>query len=83
MRALPEAVERLEPPPELRERLMAEVLADAAAERRRAGRAGGAPARAAWRRLGSARGWRPLAGLAALALVVAAVAGYVDRRRRL
>ncbi len=84
VQALPEGVERLQPPPELRERLMAEVLADLADLRGE-----GAPEpeptpgwrdrlAAAWRRLGSGPlGWRPLAGLAALALVVAAVAGYV------
>jgi anti-sigma-K factor RskA len=72
--ALPETVERRRPPPALRERLLAEVRAEAlpqaepekAAPRRRfAGLLGG-------------RGltWRPLAGLAALALVVVAFAGY-------
>jgi anti-sigma-K factor RskA len=74
--ALAEAVPRQEPPPALRERLLDEVQADA--------RAGGASsesgaaglrARIAGWRLGSLT-WKPLAGLAAVVLVVAAVAGY-------
>lgn len=72
---LPETVEPLEPPPGLRRRLLAEVRADAAPARREAdGR----------RRLGDRLrdihlgplGRRPLAALAALALVVVAIAGY-------
>jgi anti-sigma-K factor RskA len=64
---LPESVERLEPPRELRGRLMEQVRSEAepaAAPRRARGR--------------GIRGWslRPVAGLAALALVVAAVAAY-------
>jgi anti-sigma factor RsiW len=82
MQALPETVERLEPPRQLRERLMGEVRADAAAAR--GGAADGA-ARRGWRqRLAGIGRWagdgplglRPLAGLAAAALVVAAIAGY-------
>lgn len=69
VRSLPESVERLEPPRQLRRRLMEEVRDDA-----RAAPATGvghrSPSRA--RRLG----WRPLAGLAAAALVVVAFAGY-------
>lgn len=72
--ALPETVERRRPPAQLRERLMAEVRAEALPQtetpspesrRRFAGLLGG-------------RGltWRPLAGLAALALVVVAFASY-------
>ena len=64
---LPESVQRVEPPPQLRE----------TADRRRSARrprAPRAPSRA--RRCGSALGLRPVAGLAALVLVVAAVAGY-------
>lgn len=74
---LPEAVERLAPPPQLRERLMADVRADAGAA---------APPRSAARgargwlgRLipgSGSLGWRPLAGLAALALVLVAFVGY-------
>jgi anti-sigma-K factor RskA len=83
--ALPEAAERLEPPPRLRERLLTEVRADAAGERRRsdAERYGAAApglfARAsAWLRgLGSGpMGRRPVAGVAAAVLVVAVVAGF-------
>lgn len=62
--ALPESVERVEPAPALRARLMAEVEADArpAAEPRRS--------RLRWRLL------RPAIGFAALALLVAAVLAY-------
>lgn len=83
MQALPESVERVEPPPQLRDRLMAEVLADVADVREETepeGERGGLGQRfaAAWRRLGEGpHGLRPLAGLAALALVIAAVAGYL------
>jgi anti-sigma-K factor RskA len=89
MQALPESSERLQPPPELRERLMAEVRADLASSESGAAeeRAGGGEdgrARGGWRqRLGALwrgegpRGLRPAVGLAALLLVVAAVAGYV------
>jgi anti-sigma-K factor RskA len=73
---LPETVERLEPPPELRQRLFAEVRADTAS--------GGAREAGGLRRLGirlhrrrrGSVGWRPLAALAAMALVAAAIAGY-------
>jgi anti-sigma-K factor RskA len=84
VQALPEAAERLEPPPELRARVMAEVRADAG-ERVRpdGGRYGeaepGFPQRASrWLRgLGSGpMGLRPIAGVAAAVLVVAVVAGY-------
>jgi anti-sigma-K factor RskA len=64
---LPESVPPVEPSPELRARLLAEVEADAARPAPAA-----APARRG-RRLFS--GWRPVAGLASLALI-AAVAGY-------
>jgi anti-sigma-K factor RskA len=76
IRSLPESVERVEPPRELRERLMEEVRVDA----RAAEAAATASDRARPRPPGWARrlrlGWRPLAGLAALALVAVAVAGY-------
>lgn len=64
---LPESVERLEPPLELRGRLIEQVRSEAEAAT--------APHRARGRGI---RGWslRPLAGLAALALIVAAVAAY-------
>jgi len=63
---LPEAVERLEAPPQLRETLMAEVLEDV---REAEGRA--APRRS-WRQ------WllKPAMGLAVVALLVAGVVGY-------
>jgi anti-sigma-K factor RskA len=69
---LGESVEQLEPPPELRERVLAEVRADA--ERSRAGReAGERPRRP--------RGWRGVmlrpAIAVGLAIVIAAVGGYV------
>ena len=83
--ALPEAVGRLEPPRQLRERVMSEVRADAAGERRRSdaeryGEAapGWAARASAWLRgLGSGpMGLRPIAGVAAAVLVVAVVAGF-------
>jgi anti-sigma-K factor RskA len=66
---LPESVERVEAPPELRGRLMEQVRSEAPAV--------GAPASHRTRRW-SVGGWslRPVAGLAALVLVVAAVAAY-------
>ncbi len=78
--ALPESVERLEPPRDLRERVMAEVRFDAAPEDAPAGEpATGLFGRAgAWlRELGSGpMGLRPVVGFAAAVLVVAAVAGF-------
>jgi anti-sigma-K factor RskA len=63
---LPEAVERQEPPPRLREALMAEVQEDVREAESRP-----APARS-W------RGWllKPAMGLAVVALLVAGVLGY-------
>lgn len=74
-RTLPESVERVEPPRELRRRLMGEVRADA-----RTSSAGADSARVrtpGWlRRLRSGSlGWQPLAGLA-VALAAVAVVGY-------
>lgn len=65
LQVLPEAVERHQPPPQLREALMAEVREDAAAAER--------PAPAAPRRR-----WllKPAVGFAVLALLVAGVVGY-------
>jgi anti-sigma-K factor RskA len=81
--ALPEGVERLEPPRELRQRLMAEVRADVgegAAVRgdSRAAKPGLLDRASAWiRDLGSGpMGLRPVAGVAVAALVVVAVAGF-------
>jgi anti-sigma-K factor RskA len=79
VQALPEAVERLQPPRELRSRVMAEVRADA----RQAGIAASAGSgighrAAAWLRgLGSGpMGLRPVVGFAVAVLIVAAVGGY-------
>jgi anti-sigma-K factor RskA len=63
---LPEAVDPLEPPPELRTRIMGEVEASAGAERPAVQRGYG-------KRL---LGLRPAIGLAVLTLAVAAIAGY-------
>jgi len=92
VRALPEAVERQAPPPELRRRLMAEVRSDAAAEEERGGAAETRGARGEERReparshvgLGEwLRGlnvggltWKPLAGLALVVLAIAGGIGY-------
>jgi anti-sigma-K factor RskA len=66
---LPESVEKVEPPAQLRSRIMGEVEADAG--RKRSGiRLGGRM---------RALGLRPAVGLAALALLVAGVAGYTIR----
>jgi anti-sigma-K factor RskA len=69
VQVLPETVERLEAPAALRGRLMEQVRSEAA------GRRDAAPPRPAPRRFGL----RPLAGLAALALIVAAIGGYAIR----
>jgi anti-sigma-K factor RskA len=70
VQTLPESVERAEPPPQLREALMAEVRADArqvreetASERR--------PSTRSWRWL-----LKPAAGFAVVALLVAGAVGY-------
>jgi anti-sigma-K factor RskA len=80
VQALPESVERVEPPRELRSRVMSEVRADARqAGADRASAEGGAWHRtAAWLRgLGSGpMGLRPVAGVALAVLVVAAIAGF-------
>jgi anti-sigma-K factor RskA len=70
VQVLPETVERVETPPALRERLMEQVRSEAEGTR-----AGSATRRSLRRRLGL----RPLAGLAVLALVLAAIAGYAIR----
>jgi anti-sigma-K factor RskA len=80
VRMLPEEVERVEPPAPLRERVMAEVRADAAEagagaaepETRTERKSGGWFSRLG----GGAYGWRPLAGLAVMALALVAVTGY-------
>jgi anti-sigma-K factor RskA len=68
-RLLPETVDRVEPPPELRARIMGEVEADAEPK----------PARSRFAWKGRALVLRPAAGLAVLALLVAAIAGYAIR----
>jgi anti-sigma-K factor RskA len=82
--ALPEAVAQQAPPPALRERLMTEVRADAAAhakQAKREERRERAEARSGfgeWLRGLHVGGltWKPLAGMAAVILVVAAGIGY-------
>jgi anti-sigma-K factor RskA len=81
--ALPEGIERLQPPRELRSRLMAEVRTDggegaAARGDSRAVKPGLLERAFAWvRDLGSGpMGLRPVAGVAVAALVVVAVAGF-------
>lgn len=64
--ALPEAVERVEPPPQLRARLIAGIEAEAAGAEPAPGPR---PRRRRWL-------LRPAVGFAALALIVAAVLGY-------
>lgn len=84
VRALPEAVERQEPPPAVKQRLMAEVRADAAAAERlerteeRRERAESRPGLGEWLRGLNVGGltWKPLAGLALVILVVAGGIGY-------
>jgi hypothetical protein len=84
VQALPEAVERQAPPPELKQRLMAEVRADAAAEERqtrteeRRERAASRLGIGEWLRGLNIGGltWKPLAGLALAILVIAGGVGY-------
>lgn len=71
VQTLPESVEAAEPPVGLRARIMAEVEADVDAKRERA--------TAGFRRQRRFPAWRPLAGLAVVALLAAAVAGYAIR----
>ena len=73
VRSLPESVERLEPPRELRQRLMEEVRDDAT---RAPAAAAGDRARPRARRGLASLGWRPLAGLALALVALAVVAGY-------
>ena len=71
--ALPETVARVQPPPELRQRLLAEVREDA---RRAAGGASERRGALDWLRDVARPHWRPLAAGAAVLLIVAAVVGY-------
>ncbi len=80
VRTLPEAVEQQAPSPELKQRLMAEVREDAAAENWRAGAAdrGERGRFGEWLRglrLGGLT-WKPLTGLAVVILLVAGGIGY-------
>jgi anti-sigma-K factor RskA len=76
--ALPESVERLQPPKGVRDRVMAEVRADAKRAAAAESEAEGFRRRSGWlARLGSGRyGWRPAIALAAVALLVVAFVGY-------
>jgi anti-sigma-K factor RskA len=71
---LPESVAQLDPPPQLRERLLAEVRSDAA----QSGASAPAQGRRRPARQGFLRGFllRPATGLAAVALIAAGVGGY-------
>ncbi|MFL5874245.1 MAG: anti-sigma factor domain-containing protein [Solirubrobacterales bacterium] len=69
LNVLPESVQRQEPPKRLRQSLMAEVRAEARAER-------SSPEPSRWRGLWQARGLRVATGFAVVALVAAAVVGY-------
>jgi len=71
--ALPETASRMQPPPELRVRLLADVREDA---RRAAGAAGARPGLLERLRDFAGPRWRPLAAGAAVLLIVAAVVGY-------
>ena len=76
MQAIPESIERVEPPSALRDRVMAEVREDAEARAEKASIGSG---RKRFGGIGSF-GLRPAAGLAAVVLImVAAVAGYAIR----
>jgi anti-sigma-K factor RskA len=76
VQGLPEAVERVEPPPQLRARVMADARRSGAVTASGEGELGHRAA--AWlRNLGSGpMGLRPVVGFAAAVLVVAAVAGF-------
>ncbi len=76
-RSLPESVERREPPRELRRKLMEEVRTDARASAAAPGGTARRPSPGWARRVHFGRlGWRPAAGLAAVALAAVAVTGY-------
>jgi anti-sigma factor RsiW len=78
VQVLPEAVPSVEPPAELRERLLAEIGADADVAPAAEPKSGPLARAGAWlRELGSGpMGLRPVVGFAAAILVVAAVAGF-------
>ena len=75
VQVLPESVERVKAPRQVRESVMSEVRADAKRSRRAA--KGGLLARLHLRQPGSGSlAWRPIAALAAVALAVVAIGGY-------
>ena len=81
VQALPDSVERLEPPRELRSRILAEVRSDATRATRQSGTRHGSRFDLGRRRYARLRGSgyisrRPALGFAAVALIVAAVVGY-------
>jgi Anti-sigma-K factor rskA/Putative zinc-finger len=85
VRALPEAVEQQTPPPALKARLMEEVRADVAAEAAQAKQDERRERAASRQSLGEwiapikigGLSWKPLAGIAAVILIVAAGVGYL------
>lgn len=75
LQVLPESVERIEPPKSLRDRLMAEVRADAKQTRASEPEAEGSRRWLSW--LGSGPyGWKPAVAVAMVALLVVAFVGY-------
>ncbi len=77
VRALPESVERREAPKELRERLMAEVRAEARHAATGVSETGGSRQLGGWLAwLGAGGNWKPAAALAALVLLAVAFVGY-------
>jgi anti-sigma-K factor RskA len=74
--ALPETVERVEPSPQLRARLLAEVREDARRTRAATAPDPKRPGLLAWLRGVAGPHWRPLAAGAAMLLIAAAVVGY-------
>jgi anti-sigma-K factor RskA len=82
IQALPESIEPVDPSPALRVRILEEVRADARQSKAAKAQAIPVDAEGFWGRLGSrsrSLGLRPIAGIAAVALIVAAVAGYAIR----
>ncbi|MDX6624995.1 MAG: hypothetical protein QOE75_2927 [Solirubrobacterales bacterium] len=75
LQVLPESVERIEPPKSLRDRLMAEVRADAKQTRASEPEAEGSRRWLSWLGSGS-YGWKPAAAVAMVALLVVAFVGY-------
>ena len=78
LQVLPESVERLEPPKGVRDRVMAEVRADAKQARESEPEAAALRRRGRWLGWlgGGAHGWKPAVALAVVALLVVAFVGY-------